>query len=99
MKFVEFQDAEGRTFTCEAGSSPATPGMNWWWVRITGENQRYAAFQTLSNDTAANLRPRILQYYAELLEGRARPREIRTGWGRKPAVKPATGESEVKATS
>ena len=32
----ECQDG-GRKFTRVAGSSPATPGTDWWWVSITGE--------------------------------------------------------------
>ena len=31
MNAVKFDDV-GRTFTCEPGSSPATPGVSWWWV-------------------------------------------------------------------
>src|SRR6188508_1882537 len=44
MDFVEFRDGD-RTFTCHAESSPATPGTVWWWVSVTGETQRYAAFR------------------------------------------------------
>jgi hypothetical protein len=36
-------------------SSPATPGTNWWWLEVTGENQRYAAFRTEPTDTPENL--------------------------------------------
>jgi hypothetical protein len=82
MDVVEFQDGE-RTFTCRAASSPATPGTLWWWVSITGEAQRYAAFRTEEDDTAVNLRPRILAYYAQLLADRERPRELRTHWSQR----------------
>jgi hypothetical protein len=88
MDFVEFQDGD-RTFTCRAASSPATPGTLWWWISITGESQRYAAFRTEADDTSPNLRPRVLAYYAQLLADRARPREIRAPWGRRPNPKPA----------
>jgi hypothetical protein len=81
MKSLEFED-DGRTFTCEAATSPGTPGMLWWWMSVTGETQRYAAFGAQPGDTERNVRTRILAYYAKLLEDRARPREIRTGWGR-----------------
>ncbi len=84
MNFVEFQDGE-RTFTCEAKSSPATPGTMWWWMSVTGESQRYAAFHTDKSDTQANLRERILAYYAQMLVDRARPREVRGAWGRRAA--------------
>jgi hypothetical protein len=83
--FLEFED-EGRTLTCRSGPSPATPGTNWWWLKVSSESQRYAAFRTEPGDTPTNLRPRILAYYAQLLVDRARPREIRTGWSR-PAPK------------
>jgi len=83
---IEFED-DGRTFRCTAASSPATPGTDWWWVSITGENQRYAAFRAEPNDTKASLQPRILAYYAQLLVDRARPREIRPAWGRPPGKK------------
>jgi len=86
MDFVEFQD-DGRTFTCRAESSPATPETTWWWMSVTGESQRYAAFRTQPDDTAPNLRTRIIAYYAQLLADRARPQEVRVGWGRRPAVK------------
>ena len=44
MNAVKFDDV-GRTFTCEPGSSPATPGVLWWWVTVSGESHRYAAFR------------------------------------------------------
>ena len=95
MKVLEFQDGE-RTFACRAAGSPATPGIAWWWVTISGESQKYAAFQTQDGDTPQNLRPRILAYYAELIAGRERPREIRGNWGqRRAAQKPVeTGGSD-----
>lgn len=82
---VTFED-DGRTFTCVTGSSPATPGTLWWWVSISGEAQRYAAFRTQGDDTPSSLRPRVLAYYAQLLADRARPREIRSGWGQRRAA-------------
>lgn len=85
MKFLEFEDGN-RFFRCEAASSPATPGVTWWWVTISSESQRYAAFRTQADDKPANLAPRILAYYAKLLEDRARPREIRSSWGQRKAV-------------
>lgn len=91
MDFLEFED-NGRTLTCRSASSPATPGTSWWWLDVTGESQRYAAFRTEPDDTPENLRPRILACYTQLLVDRARPREIRARWGR-PAAKveaPAT---------
>jgi hypothetical protein len=98
MKALEFQEGD-RTFTCKAESSPATPGTLWWWVSITGESQRYAAFRTEEGDAPLNLRPRIVAYYAQMVADRERPREIRTHWGKRPS-KPEPGEtgSPVKST-
>lgn len=85
MKGMQFEDV-GRTFTCEPASSPATPGTLWWWVTISGESQRYAAFRVEPNDTPASLRPRVLAYYAQLLADRERPRLTRPSWSdRRPA--------------
>jgi hypothetical protein len=85
MDFLEFED-DGRTLTCRSGSSPATPGTTWWWLDVTGETQRYAAFRTDPGDTPENLRPRILASYAQLLADRARPREFRPRWSRPAAA-------------
>lgn len=94
MQAVEFQDG-GRTFTCEAGSSPATPGTLWWWVTISGEGQRYAAFRTQPGDTPASLRPRVLAYYAKLLADRERPRLTPAHRGGRPPNKPAPDGTNV----
>jgi hypothetical protein len=93
MNFVEFKDGD-RTFTCEAKSSPATPGTLWWWVSVTGENQRYAAFRAEDGDTQSKLRPRILAYYAQLLVDRERPREFRSHWAQR-RPKPAEAAAPV----
>ena len=98
MDFVEFLDDE-RTFTCRAASSPATPGVVWWWMSVTGESQRYAAFRANSSDTQANLRPRILEYYAQLLAGRARVPEVRSHWTqRRPVPKSDVASEGVTPT-
>jgi hypothetical protein len=96
MDLVEFEDGE-RKFTCRAASSPATPGTLWWWVSVTGESQRYAAFRTQADDTPPNLRPRILAYYAQLLADRARPREFRTHWSQRRKTTEAPGGTEAPA--
>jgi hypothetical protein len=89
MKALEFQDV-GRTFTCEAASSPATPGTLWWWVSVSGENQRYAAFRVEADDTPATLRPRVVAYYTQILADRERPRITRPTWAqRKSTTAPA----------
>jgi len=85
MDFMEFED-NGRKLTCRSASSPATPGTTWWWVTITGESQRYAAFRTGAGDTPENLQPRVVAYYEQLLADRARPREIRPHWSNRSAA-------------
>ena len=87
MTFMEFEDG-GRTMTCRRASSPATPGTMWWWIDISGESQRYTAFRAERGDTAENLKPRVIAFYAKLLADRARPREFHQPWKR-PAQAPA----------
>jgi hypothetical protein len=96
MDFMQFEN-DGRTLTCRSASSPATPGTNWWWLEVTGENQRYAAFRTEPTDTPENLRPRIVAHYANLLAERERPRTFRQHWSGRPKAAvpsqpPASGE-------
>ena len=89
MNFMQFEN-DGRTLTCRSGSSPATPGITWWWLEVTGETQRYAAFRTEASDTPDNLRPRMVAHYAHLLAERARPAMARPHWSR-----PATAATPV----
>jgi hypothetical protein len=96
MKNVEFQDGE-RTFSCEAATSPATPGTNWWWVKVTGESQRYAMFRTEPTDTQANLRERVIAYYTQLLVDRDRPREVRAHWAQRRSGQQAAVAAPVAA--
>jgi hypothetical protein len=92
MKLMEFTDGD-RTFVCRAESSPATPGTLWWWMSVTGESARYAAFRAESGDTERELRPRILAYYAQLLADRARPALFKMHWAQRRAATnaPETG--------
>lgn len=88
MKGMQFDDV-GRTFTCEPGPSPATPGVLWWWITVSGETHRYAAFRVEATDTPLSLKPRILTYYAKLLADRARPAINRPTWAqRRPVSQP-----------
>lgn len=88
MDLLQFVD-DGRTLTCRRASSPATPGTTWWWLEVTGETQRYAAFRAEPTDTPENLRPRMIAHYAHLLAERARPATVRSRWGRPAAPAPA----------
>lgn len=94
MKLMEFKDGD-RTFVCRAESSPATPGTLWWWMSVTGESARYAAFRAESGDTEREVRPRILAYYAQLLADRARPVTFKLHWAqrRSMADAPETGSA------
>ena len=85
MGRFEFTE-DGRTFTCERESSPATPGTQWWWLRVSGDALRYAAFHSKAGDTQASIKPRMVAYYAQVLADRARPPAPRPGWGRRPGA-------------
>lgn len=85
MKLMEFKDGD-RVFVCRAESSPATPRTLWWWISVTGESSRYAAFHAESGDTEARLRPRILAFYQQMLADRARPPMVRQHWAQRRAA-------------
>ena len=87
MDFVQFEN-NGRTLTCRSGLSPATAGTVWWWLQVSGDPNRYAAFGASASDTEKNVRDRMIAWHEKLLFDRARPPEIRQRWGRPPA-KPA----------
>ena len=87
MNQFTFED-EGRTFTCEAAASMATPDTVWWLVKVSGDGQKYSAFHKAKGDNAANLKPRVIAYYEKVLADRARPPLPRPTFGRPPA-KPA----------
>ena len=92
MDFMQFED-EGRTLICRRASSPATPDTLWWWLTVSTESQRYAAFRAEPDDTPENLRPRVIAYYKQLLVDRERPREIRAHWSSRNAAKKAAPET------
>src|SRR5947207_11024060 len=87
--------SDGRTFTCERESSPATPGTQWWWLKVSGDGQRYAAFHSKPGDTQATVKPRLVAYYTKLLEDRARPPAPRVPWGRRPGAVVAAAATET----
>ena len=95
MDFLEFED-NGLTMTCRSASSPATPGTNWWWLDVSGDSQRYAAFRTEAGDTPQNLRPRIAAWHAQMLADRARPRELRSYWWQRSSQANATNEGAAE---
>ncbi|HVD60497.1 MAG TPA: hypothetical protein VNC11_06460 [Gemmatimonadaceae bacterium] len=90
--------SDGLTYTCQPESSIATPDVVWWWVTVSGDVQRYAAFRTEKGETQASLKPRVIKYYAEVLAIRARPRITRPPWNAprpKPAEAAATPEPQL----
>jgi hypothetical protein len=92
----EFTNSD-RVFKCERGPSAATPDIQWWWVKVSNDNNRYAAFHSKPGDSRGNLEPRIIAYYEQLLADRARPPAPRVGWGgRRPAA--ATAAVAAPAT-
>lgn len=86
MDQFQFEDS-GRAFRCERASSPATPGTLWWWVNVSGDSNRYAAFRSEKGETEAKLKTKVIAYYEQLLADRARPAAPRSHWSqRKPAT-------------
>jgi hypothetical protein len=90
IRGFEFEE-DGRTFVCKVEARRATPDDAWWWFDVSGDRQRYAPFQAGSADTQKGVKAKVLEYYVNLLEARARPVEPRSHWGRRPKV--ATTES------
>lgn len=98
MDFMEFEHEE-RTLTCRCESSPATPGTTWWWLNVSGDAQRYAAFRAEPGDTPANLRKRMVAWHEEMLAARARPREFKPQWSRRSPTTSAGTESATEQGS
>jgi len=72
----------GRTYTCTVEKRTTAPVGWWWWFAVTTDQQRYAPFEVASADTQASVKKRIIKYYENLLEVRARPPEPRQGFSR-----------------
>ena len=102
MKEFVFDDA-GRTFTCTV-EAPAHAGMPpWWWFHLDGEKTtRYAPFAASDSDTNQSVKKRVIEYYAKLLEIKARPVHQRPTWHKPvrpadaaPAIAPAAPAVEA----
>jgi hypothetical protein len=89
IRGFEFEE-EGRTYVCCVEARRTTPDDAWWWFNVSGDRQRYAPFQAVSADTQKGVKAKIVAFYANLLEARARPVEPRSHWGRRPKVVAAT---------
>jgi hypothetical protein len=83
IRGFEFEE-EGRTYVCCVEARRSTPDDAWWWFNVSGDRQRYAPFQAVSADTQKAVRSKIVAFYLNLLEARARPVEPRSHWGRRP---------------
>jgi hypothetical protein len=83
IRGFEFEEG-GRTFVCSVEARRTTPDDAWWWFNVSGDRQRYAPFQAATADTQKGVKAKIVAYYANLLEARARPVEPRSHWGRRP---------------
>jgi hypothetical protein len=83
-------EAGGRTYTCTVEVRKAPPAGSWWWFAVTDDQQRYAPFEVSSADTEKSVKKRIIAYYENLLEVRARPVEPRQHWAHRgrPAKQP-----------
>src|ERR1700712_5703707 len=88
IRGFEFEE-DGRTFSCKVEARRSTPDDAWWWFDVSGDRQRYAPFQAEKADTQKGVKGKIVAYYANLLEARARPVEPRSHWGRRPKVEAA----------
>jgi hypothetical protein len=86
VQAFEFEDG-GRTFKCSAEAPRKARAESWWWFGVSGDNNRYAPFQTAPDDTQANVRTRVIAYYVDLLERRSRPAVPRQHWANR--AKPA----------
>lgn len=84
-------EEDGRSFSCCVETVRCTQSEEWWWFGVSGETQRYAPFHAAPSDTEANVRARVAEYYADLLERRARPVPPRAHWARRGA--PAAAET------
>lgn len=84
----EFEfEQDGRKFVCQVQARRATPDDQWWWFDVSGDRQRYAPFQAEKSDTQKGVKAKVIAFYENLLEARARPVEPRGHWARR--AKPA----------
>lgn len=95
IRGFEFEE-EGRTYVCKVEARRATPDLSWWWFDVSGDRQRYAPFQADSADTQKGVKSKIISYYTNVLEARARPAELRSHWARRP--KPEAGTAATTET-
>lgn len=81
----------GRTYICTVEVRKAAPAGTWWWFAVSDDQQRYAPFEVEKGDTEKSVQKRIVAYYENVLEVRARPVVPRQHWAHRgrPANPPA----------
>lgn len=89
IRDFEFEE-DGRKFVCRVQARPLTPDDAWWWFDVSGDRQRYAPFQAGTADTQKGVKSKIVAFYANVLEARARPAEPRSHWARRRKVETVT---------
>ncbi len=95
----EFENDEGLRFSCRIEAATGARKDAWWWFGVsTDDRHRYAPFRADEADTEADIRARVLQYYADLLARRAEP--VASHWRRgvrpTPAVVAAAPATDVE---
>ncbi len=83
IRGFEFEE-DGRKYRCTVEARRSAPDDAWWWFDVSGDRQRYAPFHAASADTQKTVRTKIVAFYTNVLEARARPAEPRSQWGRRP---------------
>ncbi|MBL8959624.1 MAG: hypothetical protein JNJ98_07225 [Gemmatimonadetes bacterium] len=93
----EFEE-NGITYTCTREGPDKFMADAWWWFSVSSaaDRQRYAPFRAEPGDTPASVRPRIVAWYAALLEKRATPTTHSWGQGRPPANAAAKAEKAAE---
>ena len=66
----EFEHA-GRRYSCQTGARAGGRTEVWWWFQVSGDAQRYAAFQAASGDTRASVEERVIAFHEAMLERRS----------------------------
>ncbi|MDF1504410.1 hypothetical protein [Roseisolibacter sp. H3M3-2] len=85
---------EGRTYTCRVEASRHDGGRDWWWVAVSNDpHGRHAPFRAVADESDADVRTRVLAFFAERQARRDAPWQA--PWQRKrdaaaaPAAAPA----------
>jgi hypothetical protein len=65
-----FEHATG-SYRCYTEARCGPSPERWWWFEVSGDRQRYAPFRTAEHDIEADVRSRVVVYYADLLARRA----------------------------